>query len=241
MKIGNLGCAGPSSCAFNTQPLTTGVRACSGDISCNENAAKLEAVGENSCKGDGSCSQNGPASGTVLEEPMVVRIQGRGCEGEGSCRQGQGNAELMGCAGMNSCQEWKVEYTTGANALQLGGVSFTVGEAACAGANSCQVLSAGGSGFYIGADSCTGANACQNIVADGKNFTIGARACSGTNSCQNCKEDVPDDAADCNGGGGGGSGGSSSGGNSGSSSSGAEFSAKMFGSGISLLVSLVAL
>ena len=136
-----------------------GQRACSGDASCNENTAELEAIGQNSCKGDGSCSQNGPAADASLEEPMVVRVQTDGCQGDGSCRLGQGNAEFKGgCSGVNSCQGWNVAYTTGANAFQLGGVSFTVGLYPCSGSNSCQNLSAGGSAFSIGAGSCNGNN-----------------------------------------------------------------------------------
>jgi len=248
MVIGNLACAGPSSCAFNTQKISMALRTCSGDASCNENTAQLEVVGENGCKGDGSCSQNGPGDASSLEEPMVVRVQVNACQGGGACRNGEGNALLLGCNGENSCQDWNVPYTTGANVFQLGGVTFSVAQDSCSGANSCQNLAAGDTGFSIGSQSCTGANACRDINVDG-NFTIGDNACTGDNSCQSCTQDVPDGAEDCgdgdggnNGSGGDDSGSSSNGGDSQEGNSGSDaMSGRIFVAVFMLVVGLITL
>jgi len=243
MLIGNLGCTGPGSCAYNTEQVTAGQRACLGEVSCcYNNGAAVDAM-DDACKGDGSCSNNGLAAATPSNEtePMTIWAQKGSCGGAGSCRNGQGNADLSGCSGDNSCDGWQVPYNPGrANDLTLGDIVFSVASGACAGAQSCHNLQAGGTGISIGENSCTGANACHDILTGDLNLMIGSNACTADNACQGCTLNViPDGAADCDGSSGGGSGGGGGGGDGGSGSSSAISNHPLFGNVLAIFMLVV--
>lgn len=197
IQIGNLGCTGPGSCTYNVvKKVLVGQRACSGDVSCSDNTAQVDA-NDDGCTGHGSCSQNGPReSDPAPPERTILQVQA-GCAGEGSCRNGKGNARFLGCGGKDSCTEWTVDYATGANINDLK-TAFTVNAGSCSGDGSCQKVS--GMSVTILEESCTGANSCKDISASGTAITIGKNACTEDNSCQGCSGDIPDGACKCDGG-----------------------------------------